>query len=577
MRARQILFALIAAAASTLALSPAASAVRIDEAALDVGGRPPDVAAGPDGNMFVTEQDLNRVVRVRPDGGIIGQFALGAGSSPQGIVAGADGNLWVAEFVARKIAKVTPAGGVTHYPIVGTTTDQPLRIAAGPDGNVWFTEFGASNLIGRMLPNGTLTEFVAGGGVRDIAAGPDGHMWFTSGNTIRRISTSGALQPAFSAGISPGANPNSITLGPDGNMWFTETTAIGRITPAGTVTEFPLAPNDDPSAKIAAGPDGNVWFTQFNDDRVGRITPDGTITLYTQGITANGSPSGLATGPDGRIWFTQFNGHRLGIVTLEPPTAATGGASAIGHDSATVVATVNPLDYATSVRFEYGPTTAYGSSTPAVALPAGSAAVPVTGTLTGLTPQSTVHFRVVATSAIGTTMGSDVTLVTAADPDPDHDGFPAGIDCDNSNPNVHPGAPEIRGNQIDEDCNGRAAPFRRIRSPVRSAFSLFASFTRVTRLTVLRVPARVRIELRCRGAGCFDGVKRIRVRRAKDAVNARRRFLRGRELRPGAVLELRILKRQFIGKVVRYTIRSTSLPRSRVLCLPPGAKRPRRC
>jgi hypothetical protein len=36
----------------------------------------------------------------------------------------------------------------------------------------------------------------------------------------------------------------------------------------------------------------------------------------------------------------------------------------------------------------------------------------VPGELTGLTPRSTVHFRAVATSAIGTTMGSDVTLVT---------------------------------------------------------------------------------------------------------------------------------------------------------------------
>ena len=389
------------------------------------------------------------------------------------------------------------------------------------------------------------------------------------------MTTAGALLPDFTAGISPGAGPNSIALGPDGNMWFTELTGIARITPAGVVTEFPLGADADTSSKIAAGPDGNLWFTQFNKHRVGRITPGGTVTLFAQGITVPASPSGITTAPDGRIWFAQFNGSRLGIITLEPPSAVTGGATAIGHASASVVATVNPLDYATSVRFDYGPTTAYGSSTAPVALAAGSAAVPVTGELTGLAPQSTVHFRVVATSAIGTTMGSDVTLVTAADPDPDRDGFAAGVDCDNANASVHPGAPEIRGNRIDEDCNGRDAPFRRVRTPVRSAFALFASFTRVTRLTVRRVPARARIELRCRG--CFKGVKRIRVRRAKASVDVRRRFLRGRELRPGAVLELRIRKRLFIGKVVRFTVRRTRLPRSRVLCLPPGAKRPRRC
>ena len=358
-------------------------------------------------------------------------------------------------------------------------------------------------------------------------------------------------------------------------MWFTESTGIARITPAGMVTEFSLVPNDDPRRRSPPGPTATSGSRSSTSTAWGASRPSGTITLYTQGITVPASPSGITTAPDGRIWFAQFNGNRLGIVTLEPPSAVTGGATAIGHASATVVATVNPLDYATNVRFEYGPTTAYGSSTPAVTLPAGSNAVPVTGELTGLAPQSTVHFRVVATSAIGTTMGADATLVTAADPDPDRDGFPAGTDCDNANPNIHPGAPEIRGNGVDEDCNGRDAPFRRIRSPVRSGFALFTSFTRVTRLSVLRVPARARIELRCKG--CFKGVKRIRVRRAKASVDVRRRFLRGRELRPGAVLELRIRKRNFIGKVVRFTVRATALPRSRVLCLPPGTRRPRRC
>ena len=186
-------------------------------------------------------------------------------------------------------------------------------------------------MVGRLrLSESNFQQFATTGAPRDIVAGPDGNLWFTKGSgAIGRITPAGTLLPDFTAGISPGANPNSIALGPDGNVWFTEAAGIGRITPAGTVTEFSLAPNDDPSSKITAGPDGNLWFTQFNDDRVGRITPDGVITLFTQGITANGSPSGITTGPDGRIWFTQYNGHRLGVVTLEPPTAVTGGATSI--------------------------------------------------------------------------------------------------------------------------------------------------------------------------------------------------------------------------------------------------------
>jgi streptogramin lyase len=472
---------------------------------------------------------------VRPDGGIIGQFPLPAGSDPFAITTGPDGNLWVTEFGARKIARVTPAGGITHFPpAAGTTSGSPRGIAAGPDGNIWIAESGP-DVVGRLRLSGSnFQEFATTGGLRDIVTGPDGNLWFTKGiGAIGRITPAGTLLPDFAAGISPGASPNSIALGPDGNIWFTEAAGIGRITPAGTVTEFSLVPNDDPSSKITAGPDGNVWFTQFNDDRVGRITPDGTITLYTQGITANGSPSGITTGPDGRLWFAQFNGHRLGTVTLEPPTAVTGGATAIRHDSASVTATVNPLDYPTTVRFDYGPSAAYGSSTAPVALAAGSADVVVPGELTGLTPRSTVHFRAVATSAIGTTMGSDVALMTAARP--------------------------------------------RVTTPVRSRFLRRADITRVKLLKVLRVPAGARIQLRCRGRGCFKRVKQVKLRRATRSVDLRRKFLRRTRLRPKAVLEVRVLVPGLIGKVVRFTTRRAKLPSLRVLCLPPGTTRPRRC
>jgi hypothetical protein len=91
------------------------------------------------------------------------------------------------------------------------------------------------------------------------------------------------------------------------------------------------------------------------------------------------------------------------------------------------------------------------------------------------------------------------------------------------------------------------------------------------------VPAGVTIQLRCRGRGCFKRVKQVRVRTAASSVDLRRRFLRRVRLRPRAVLEVRVLAPGSIGKVVRFRVRRTKLPTRRVLCLPPGATRPRRC
>src|SRR5439155_17492828 len=66
----------------------------------------------------------------------------------------------------------------------------------------------------------------------------------------------------------------------------------------------------------------------------------------------------------------------------------------------------------TSYHFEYGTTATYGASTPAADAGAGGADVPVSATLSGLAASTTYHYRLVATNAVGTTFGTDRTVVT---------------------------------------------------------------------------------------------------------------------------------------------------------------------
>lgn len=102
---------------------------------------------------------------------------------------------------------------------------------------------------------------------------------------------------------------------------------------------------------------------------------------------------------------------------VSAPTATTGSASSIATTGATLNGTVNDNGATTTVTFDYGTTTGYGSNVSAttggtVSASAGSTATSVA--VTGLSCNTTYHFRVKGVNSVGTTNGSDATFKTGA-------------------------------------------------------------------------------------------------------------------------------------------------------------------
>ena len=100
------------------------------------------------------------------------------------------------------------------------------------------------------------------------------------------------------------------------------------------------------------------------------------------------------------------------------PAVSTDNATGITSTSATLNGTVNPEGQATTYDFEYGTTTSYGSQTATGDVGAGTAGVKVSAQLASLAPETTYHYRVVATNASGTTLGADVSFKTPKPPVP---------------------------------------------------------------------------------------------------------------------------------------------------------------
>jgi len=125
-------------------------------------------------------------------------------------------------------------------------------------------------------------------------------------------------------------------------------------------------------------------------------------------------------------------------------------------------------------------------------------------------------------------------------------------------------------------------PKKRVTSKVRVTWGVNGKRIFLLRLQARNVPRGGKAELRCKGKKCPFKRKSSKKRRntnitlfsevkaSKVAGKKARRF------RAGQRLELRITAPEHIGKVVRYRLKKGKIPSGKTLCLPPGAKTPRR-
>lgn len=73
---------------------------------------------------------------------------------------------------------------------------------------------------------------------------------------------------------------------------------------------------------------------------------------------------------------------------------------------------MDPEGASVGIAFQFGPTSAYGQSTPAQTLGPANAVDGFTSALSGLAAGTTIHYRAVATTDFGTFVGADQSFTT---------------------------------------------------------------------------------------------------------------------------------------------------------------------
>ena len=218
---------------------------------------PSRLAIDPGGNLYISDNALNRVRRVTPAGII--QTVAGTGldsfagdnglatsaaiHQPEGIALDAGGNLYIADFLNNRVRRVDGRGIISTYAGNGTA---------------------ASTGDGGQAVNASLNGPVA------VAVDAQGNVFIAErfGNRVRRVTPSGAISTAAGNGQAASTGDGGAATGASLNQ------------PAG----------------MAFDAQGDLYIAELFGNRVRMVTPQGTITTVAgNGVVGFSGDGGAAT------------------------------------------------------------------------------------------------------------------------------------------------------------------------------------------------------------------------------------------------------------------------------------------
>jgi virginiamycin B lyase len=155
------------------------------------------IAYGADGALWFTlassglEGDPGDAIgRLEADGNFTRRPLPDKQGHPSRIVAGPDGDLWFSEEVGDRIGRLSPGGQIKEFTLPPGVSPTGLTVSGG---QVWFS---SAHKVGRVARDGQISEWRIAGAVEitDIAPDPPAGVWLADGGAgvLRRFSPGGS-------------------------------------------------------------------------------------------------------------------------------------------------------------------------------------------------------------------------------------------------------------------------------------------------------------------------------------------------------------------------------------------------
>ncbi len=266
--------------------------------------KPAGVATDAAGNIYVADENGNRVVKYTPTGvQTVLASPVGGYMLPNGVAVDASNNVYVStnHFNQHTVFKVTPTNVVSE--LVPGTMDGPVGVAVDGNYNLYVADLNA-NTVRKITQAGVSSVFTTQVDFPvAVAVDGNGNVYVLSGqdSKVYKFTSAGTISTSFD-GLS---YPSGIAVDANNNVFVADTYGhrIVKITSAGILSHYAgsegIAGNTNGTLEdalftepfgIAVDANNQIYISEFSPNTIRKITPATlpvTLASYTAQINGN--------------------------------------------------------------------------------------------------------------------------------------------------------------------------------------------------------------------------------------------------------------------------------------------------
>ena len=278
-----------------------------------------DPAIAPDGSIYISVMNGNKVARFDEKTKTFKEWDLPAGHRPHGLLVDRQGNVWTTGNGNGTIGKLDPASGkMIEYKTPSGGGGPHTLIITDDQSTIWFTMQSGNKLASLDTKTGAIKEYPSSGGPYGLALDKAGNVWFCrmGDNKMGKLDPKTGQMSEVNMGLR--SQPRRVAAAPDGMLWVAlyGNGKLAKLDPGAmkVLKEYQLPGGDAGPYAVTVDGGGMVWVNEINTDTVVRLDPTTEQMRVVQLPSKNVGIRKMVTDTTGRLWYMGSHNGRLGVV-----------------------------------------------------------------------------------------------------------------------------------------------------------------------------------------------------------------------------------------------------------------------